>query len=239
MCGLEVRRNVGAFRAEQVQEDEETDGFDMVAVHGRSRMGILVPMLSERARAVRVVRTRPRHPGFLSVQQQDLYPLLFPQPVVVAGHLHRRPFSRQQLIDAARNMHQHRTRRRTVHGADEALRSVETVIVRGKRQPGDIADACPGRIAPQDQVAEVDELVPCCRRLGCGIVPLDRPLGEGLGKEVGKVLLDLFGAGRVGNSWDQDRCEEARGVVDIEVGAGAGNEAEAVVGESGVGHDGR
>lgn len=70
-------------------------------------------------------------------------------------------------------------------------------------------------------------------------MPLDRPFREGLGEEIGKVLLNPLGTGRVRDSWDQDGREEAGGVVDVEVGTWAGDAAKGIVREGGIGQDGR
>lgn len=62
-------------------------------------------------------------------------------------------------------------------------------------------------------------------------MPLDGPAWQVVREEVDKVLLDLVGARRVGDAWDQDRRKQSGGIINVEVGACCRYPVEAVVGE--------
>lgn len=132
-------------------------------------------------------------------------------------------------------MHQHRARGGGVGGSNKALGSVQTVVVGREGEPRDVADVSPGRVAAKDDIAEVDEPIACGRGLGRGVMDLDGPGWKVVGEEGDEVLLDRIGSRRVRHARDQDRREEACGIVNIEVEAWRGNAPQAVVGEGRVG----
>lgn len=124
---------------------------------------------------------------------------------------------RQVLVDAPRDVHQHRARHGAVGRADEALGRELTVKVRHEGQQVRLADLGPWRLALEYDVSEGDVLRAGRGGLGGRVVPFNGPLGQLALEEVDKVLLHLGVALAARDARDQDGGQEGARV-DVEVG---------------------